>query len=81
MVEAGGFDSNQRLACSQRRKFLHTDLNHLRTADPERPGNPALSRLTHDESPYHRALYGSAGFQPDGADGWSPSVSKFILTV
>jgi hypothetical protein len=53
MVEAGGFDSNERLAGSQRRQFLQTDLNHLRAAGAERPGNPALSRLIHDESPYH----------------------------
>jgi hypothetical protein len=53
MVEAGSFDSNQRLTCSQRRQLLHSDLNHLRTAGAERPGNPALSTLIHDESPYH----------------------------
>jgi hypothetical protein len=55
MVEAGGFDSNERLACSQRRQFLQTDLNNLRTTGAERPGNPALRRLIHDELPYHRA--------------------------
>jgi hypothetical protein len=58
MVEAGGFDSNECLACLQRRQFLQTDLDHLRTAGPECPGNPTLSRLIHDESPYHRPTYG-----------------------
>ena len=61
MVEARDFDSNQRLACSQRRQFLHTNLNHLRTADAERPGNQALSRLIHDRSPYYPAWIGGAG--------------------
>ena len=75
MVEASGFDSDQCLACAQRRQFLHTDVNHLRTAGAERPGNPAFSRLIHDESPYHRAPDGSAG-RPDG---WSLSFSKSIL--
>ena len=53
MVEAGSFDSHQGLACSQRRQVLHTDFNHIRTAGAERPGNPALIRLIHEESPYH----------------------------
>jgi hypothetical protein len=61
MVEAGGFDSNQSLACSQRRQFLHTDLNHLWTADAERPGYQALSRLIHDKSAYYQAWSGGAG--------------------
>jgi hypothetical protein len=55
MVQADAFNSNQRLACSQRRQVLHTDLNHLRAAGAERPGNPPLSRLIHDESPYYPA--------------------------
>jgi hypothetical protein len=53
MIEAGGFDFHQRLACTWRRQFLHSDLNDLRTAGAERPGNAALSWLIHDESPYH----------------------------
>jgi hypothetical protein len=57
MVEAGGFDSNQSLARSQGRQFLHSDLNHLRTADTERPGNQALSRFTHDKSPYYPQIF------------------------
>jgi hypothetical protein len=61
MVEAGGFDSNQSLAWFQRRQFLHADLNHIRTADPERPGNQALSRLIHDRSSYYPTWYGGAG--------------------
>jgi hypothetical protein len=53
MVEADGLDSNQSLARSQRRQFLLTDLNHLRTAGTERPGNQALSRLIHVKSSYY----------------------------
>jgi hypothetical protein len=53
MVEASGFDSNQRLACSQRRQVLHIDFNHLRPAGAKRSGDQALIRLIHDESPYH----------------------------
>jgi hypothetical protein len=55
MVQAGSFHFNQDLACFQRSKFLNTDLNHLRTAGAKRPRHPALNRLIHDESPYHRA--------------------------
>jgi hypothetical protein len=34
MVEAGGFDSNQSLACFQRWQFLYADLNYFRTPGP-----------------------------------------------
>ena len=32
-----------------------TTLNHLRTADAERPGNQALTRLIHDKSSHNPA--------------------------
>ncbi len=45
MIQAGGLDSNQRLAYSQRRQLLDSDLDHLGAAGAERAGNTALSRL------------------------------------
>jgi hypothetical protein len=48
MVEAGGFNPNQRLSCFQSRQFLHTDLNHLRTARAERASNVPLGTFIHD---------------------------------
>jgi hypothetical protein len=66
MVEADGFDSNQRIAWSQWRQLLYTDIDHFRSAATVSPGHPALNRLIHDESPYYPARYGGAAAEfPD----------------
>jgi hypothetical protein len=54
VIEADGFDSNQRIAWPKGRQLLYIDIDHLRTAGAKRPGYPTPNRLIHDESRYHR---------------------------
>jgi hypothetical protein len=47
MIETGGLDPHERLACAQRSYFLNANLNYLGAASAERAGDPPVSNTAH----------------------------------